>query len=93
MCKVNPCLADRKYIRCGAKLNTILFPYQARTEGGESWRCQEDKRLGRGGTCDYDCCIQCMANQGVDILSGCDYGMEMVLSTELLCTVVMVYLQ
>jgi len=35
------------------------------SEGGESWRCQEDKRQGGGGSCDYDCCTQCMANQGV----------------------------
>ena len=39
--------------------------WQARFEGGEVWRCQEDKRLGDGGVCTYDCCVLCMHNQGV----------------------------
>ena len=26
---------------------------------GEAWRCQEDKRRGRGGRCDYDVCSGC----------------------------------
>ena len=25
----------------------------------EGWRCEEDKRLGRGGECDYDVCSGC----------------------------------
>ena len=25
----------------------------------EGWRCQEDKRWGRGGECDYDVCSGC----------------------------------
>ena len=47
-----------------------LCAHQACTEGGESWRCQEDKRHGGGGTCDFDSCNQCMEKQGVQCLYG-----------------------
>ena len=54
---------------CGTDMifvqNFTPLLWQARFEGGEVWRCQEDKRLGDGGVCTYDCCASCMQNQGV----------------------------
>ena len=49
----------------------LLFVCQVLLEGGESWRCGEDKRHqgGGGGICDYDCCVHCMDKQGVSIVS------------------------
>ena len=36
-----------------------------------AWRCSEDKRQGRGGSCDYDVCTECVHRYKVGVrLSG-----------------------
>ena len=36
-----------------------------RTEA--AWRCSEDRRQGRGGSCDYDVCTDCVHRQQVSV--------------------------
>ena len=34
---------------------------------GGAWRCDKDKRWRRGGTCDFDVCVTCMAKYQVGV--------------------------